>query len=430
MRPLIYLISSALILLLPLKGFAELDRQLWNRYFDGDPAGIGADWVKSGNYWSLSGKPFVYKTWIKGYSQCAAGVDDLLRNISNYEAAYGKSDFSASENYFAQIQKALEAPNSCQNVLVRAYAAGITAMGPPSEASLSLRNDLILFTIFLANQDVIELLTPERRTEFADGKKSLWTELKDGDYLLLGAFDCQTTKIELSSTLMPFNAAATLNHEINHFYADKRGFKHLQSWKNKKDIRTLIYLDEFLASFQGAFFERRLNILNHNGYMQRSGDFNLYRPDGVLPLMMGDIGMEAPFPTNQLFHLGYGVSTSPAQMISPLCDIQKLIVSGYFPGSKADCNKAFLFPEQDGSPESQFEFYLFYEFAYARVNPDLFPKLMGEFESFANSIQTPSPICDFTMKALKDGELDDYVGKSLGIRPANVGVKPCLRITY
>jgi hypothetical protein len=420
---------AALILFLPEKGFSQFDKKLWNRYFDGDPAGVGADWQKGGD-WGLSRRPFEYKTWIKGYRECADQVDDLLKNISGYESAYGKKDFPAAEGYFSLIQKALSEPKSCQKTLVRAYAAGITAMGPPSEASLSLRNEVILFTIFLANLDVVEMLTPERRISLAEGKKSLWTEVKDGDYLLMGAFDCQTTKILLSSTLRPFNAAASLHHEMNHFYEDKRGYEHLESWKTTKNIRTFIYLDEFLASFQGAFFQRRLNLLSKKNYSQQTTDFNLYRPDGVLPHMMGDIPAQAPFPTDQLFNLGYGFSASTDEMVSPLCEIQKLIMGGYFLGAKGPCDQGLLFPERDGSPESQFEMYLFFELIYMRINPELFPKLMGEFERFERAIQSPSPICEVTIKAFKNGELDDYVGKSLGIRPGNTGVKPCLRVTY
>src|SRR5258708_1119568 len=106
MPNILNIILSSLILLAPLKGFSEVDKNLWNRYFDGDPAHLGADWSGGSRNWGLSGKPFEYKTWIRGYSRCAHEVDNLLQNLSNYEQSYSKKSFSEAENYFSQIGKA------------------------------------------------------------------------------------------------------------------------------------------------------------------------------------------------------------------------------------------------------------------------------------------------------------------------------------
>jgi len=400
----------------------------WSRLFEGVPSGIRDD--------NLRGTPLPFLKWIRGYPRCQKEMESLWASLADYDQKFRAGDEKSAEKIYSQIFRSMDATSSpsCADALRRTYYVGAVSMGPSYKGGDGFyRDDLVLMVILLANKNVIHFLTPELRHKMADGKKSLWTAQKNGDYLLSGVYRCQNSQIYLSSSLRPFNLAASLAHEIDHLYRDKTGFRFMWDWINNKDVRSFVISDEILASLYGALYQRNLFLLDKESgstvdYTTQGDEFNLFQKNGPLSQLMDFTHLRPPIPFFE-FHGLIAQKKNDPWVKGKLCEVDKTIRAGYFAQIKGSCNLEGIFPKSTWfTTESYIS-----QLRRLRRDPGQFNNYLLELETWEEALVRPSPVCSAMIEAEDRGDLKDYIGSQLedqGGHTGNSGVKPCLRVKY
>ena len=144
------------------------------------------------------------------------------------------------------------------------------------------------FLEMLRNEKV-EILTDSIRQALSEnGKYKLWSEKKDGNYLLAGAFSCKEKRIFLSTSLRPLDMVATVVHEMDHFFRDLNPIDP----NEKRSIRELVFWDEFVATLHGAYFQGKMLMMTKtNGQFLKAPeqDRSFFMTNGpVQQILMSD----------------------------------------------------------------------------------------------------------------------------------------------
>ena len=133
-------------------------------------------------------------------------------------------------------------------------------------------------TASLINSGRIELLTPALRQTLGEGWNDPFKQQGkfDSPYQLRAAYSCVESKIYLDPEMSPFNLAANLEHELDHFVRDRRSPAPQagDSWKS------ILLEDEVLALSTGIFPEVFLS--------------SKYLPHSKADKILGAIGGQGP----------------------------------------------------------------------------------------------------------------------------------------
>lgn len=401
--------ASILLLVLALPAFAAPS---WPDFFDGDPS-----------QWIAGQDPLPFRTWIRGYETCSGGVDRIFALTGQYEWNFMREhDTANAKATHSQIVQMLEAAEpQCKTVLQRAYWIAALNLGPAGSTEWS-KDALVLFGIFLANQNVFLPLTPEARARMAAAKSSPWlTKLPNGDYEISGVYSCNDTSIWIGTELLPYNLQAALIHEMQHLYADKIGWEESTYEGFPIQIHQLLVADEALGAMAGAFAQ--IDAVNH-GFdpgNQSVDDFNFFSPSGAFITMLKWIDKSTSLDDFDFFFGQLGGRTYDAKFKSGMCKISSLIGNAYFKNPR--CDLQAMFPIHSDLSLGRELTALSNNRLYKR-----FSMLLGDLDSLARDLKTPSNICG----VLNGTQDKNYLGNSFSLtpgQPANVGVKPCLRLS-
>ncbi len=476
---------------------------LWSKHFAGRPhPGLLNRVDDKNSEWPI-------RQWIKGYEQCRGPIDSLWTDLETYQELFFSGRYQEAEEIHNKLKNQQSTSGDCSQPLWTALMVKSVLLGPmaqdqrlsmqsegESEPGLTLsflernrvnpsvvnrdgnrenrslpprrftdyRYELSLLVAFLGNRGTLQKLSPHLRHVFAgDYPDSLWLQKNDEGYFTVAFYDCFDSLIYLDTELRPFNLAASIYHELDHLYRDK---KIGSLWSNNstfsapsdddEDIQKYIALDELLATISSGFYQRRMLEVDRSLRLDGQSlgnEFNFFQVDGPLnesfDLLFSDSQQplySVPNPSDFLANLSnYGSVHGGHRGEAILCEMQKIILNGYFDeteGQNCESAQDLLgdFREM-GSNVLDYEFRDFANFR-AVVDRDYIPWAEGSdqdvsiksvleyFNGWAAALDKTSYNCKKIIESQNEGKIQGYLGTqlagSLGGRTGNGGIRPWL----
>jgi len=158
-------------------------------------------------------------------------LDELLGGYTGFASA-NKS--SVTRGIFTQIKTLIfeqtRAEGSCQNDLMVRYLVDSINIAQSTASSTKSNNESSLYSLFSSATRISSLITGlyhQNKLQFVTEnfrKKSggHWLDRgNDGNYSVLGGYDCGTSTVYIDPNLHPLDEAITAFHELDHFIRDK-----------------------------------------------------------------------------------------------------------------------------------------------------------------------------------------------------------------
>ncbi len=414
---------------------------------------------------------------------CLKALERIQQTIrTDYKYAYPKNEAEKSNRIFDDIQDLLKSPvlsKTCRETANQVYAL-VAPLGLPNSLEGSY---IFLETLNLFQMDLLRPLTPQLRDELGGEwrKKSLF---RKNQYQIMGAYDCLQSIVWFDPSQRPFDLAATLAHEVEHFYQDK-----ITHWENSNDftparIADTLNIDESLATLHSSFAQfiqdREFNrdFYRRNGeerhfqpkkpfrYFTLGLDNTLYSQNGILdalwksqthffkdtlytshPLLLRALH-ELP-PPEDIRWDEVSEGTKYFKRLPPsfraLYELSNKIRSAYFLGNVSSPNRALRRIQLEFKRRPlmvlplaglSFAHQEFSKGEYKRtaeiIGESTFEKLRAEKNHYPRPIElyfergfSPSEGCREFTRLAKEGRIDDYLGTRLGGKQSGGdGVRP------
>ncbi len=471
----------------------------WLQYFSGQPhPGLMVRVDDLNHNWPI-------RQWIKGYQQCRSQVDSLWLDLETYQELFFSGQYSEADELYKKINAQQSTSGDCSQPLWTALLVKAVLLGPmpnhqrptnddqepmspraslsflerspsPRSDSASVRQkplserftdyryELSLLVAFLGNRGTLQKLNPHLRHVFAgDYPESLWLQKNEEGYFTVAFYDCYESLIYLDTELRPFNLAASLYHELDHLYRDKKistlilpRNSSIEDASIADDIEKYLATDELLATISSGFYQRRMLEVDRNVRLDGlsiGNEFNFFQIDGPLnesfELLFSDSSQpidKVPNPSNFLANLSnYGSLYGGHRAETILCEMQDIILDGYFSeGQIKSCQSSDDLLGDFREMGNTLLDYEFRSFANGRavVEESYIPRV-GEsdeetslttvieyFDGWTAALSRPSYGCEKIIEAQNDGEIQGYLGTqlagSLGGRTGNGGIRPWL----
>lgn len=437
-------------------------RAAWSRHFPGEPRPI----YRHGNLDS-------FLRLANG--ACTPAVRSVIERLREYSQAGLDDDAVAAIGVRDHLRIELDrADDGCRQDRLRAYALGSIDLltsshyrHQPGKLYSAFEKYLPWLTAALLNHDRIVFLTPEWRAE----QGGLW-ERRDSKnaqgYELWGAYACDPAIIYVDPSLPPYNFAATLFHELDHFMRDRR-FAPGEGWRKKNgeiDWETFILADEAAAVAHSGLLQ--VHVRYERGGekpMRLPGDLDLLTEGGPLERLTF-FGHVEKDPWNLGGHLLGDIITTGGSgpTIYSLGQHKKLmgrVSDAYFPGMSFPWRSAGFTPsakrrlQKHETPFAEFsplyDWRVNRDWPYSRELPESIFRNRADYEQRAlrskefsdrsrtaiqaihdidqlmQTLEEPSSSCVDFQAAIDGGKLSRYIGARLsgaGSRPSGAGSRP------
>lgn len=418
-----FLALTALSTFLIHAAHASPAQERWNKYFEGEPSQLSADWKCNPGCFRVQAT-LPWRTWVKGYGQCKAKVDRVFDLVQKYDKLYTQEhNFPQAKATFEEIKTAL-AETDCQQAAHRGYWVAVMDMGPPGWIMYE-KNEFTFLTLFFANLDIFTFLTPQGREAMSSDPNSLWRrKLPNGDYELSGLYSCKEAQVYISDALLPYNVYGSLTHELDHLYRDKIGYLYIKTWAESQDIKSYIVTDEIMASILGAFQQINFRKSGWDPGGQAVNDSNLFDPEGSWLKLINMSSFRPPLAFSESWGWLGSMKQEP-DFKREMCRITGLVNKGYF-ASQGPCDVYQLYPRAAWVSLGNFVNIIQRD----RQDPAKFERVMGGLDEIAAAMREPSPVCNKLIEAINNGQMSNYIGATLKgtpSNPGNIGIRPCLR---
>ena len=414
---------------------------------------------------------------------CVKALERIEQAVRReYTFTYPQNNKEKSDRIFQDVQDILNSPtlsDSCRATANQVYAM-VAPLGLPNPIEGSY---IFLETMNLFQLDLLRPLTKQIRNELG-GEWIKKNKKRSDQYQIMGAYDCLQSIVWFDPSQRPFDLAASLAHEIEHFYQDK-----ITHWEDSDDfsperVADTLNIDESLATLHSSFaqfiHDRKFNrsFYRKNGearkhppkklsrYFSLDSDSTLYSQNGVLnALWRSQIKLidEAVYTSHLLLlralselpasesiawdrvRLGTPYFEKLPASFQALYELSEKIKGAYFQGRSSSPRSVLERIQRDFERRpllvmplaglsiahqkfSPLEIQLITEvmgvstFEKIRAEKQILPRPMTLY--IERSFQASQGCIAFTRLA-KSGQLDDYLGARLGgTQPGGDGVRP------
>ncbi len=394
--------------------------------------------------------------------------EKAVRNVIAATVKYG--ELSIADHNTAAVRKAKsitkalrsleDSKNACFSFAANAYIAASTLLLDPASNMSGTRKTpyvdmaLPVLSIAIVNRGLVYPIGNSERMSWGGE----WKTQKSGSnyHEVLGAYDCNQSRIYIDPYLSPVDLASVFTHELDHLFRDK----YISSPHYLNNPRNYTLLDEALSvmlsvGLEYSLGEYKMGISKASPFKQimpyifepfrNSYDRTLYdRERGVWRKFAGDMSLifSEKFPWN-----GVGLVDSSngdrfyedshnrnVNYKEPyLNHIYSKLSGAYFESNTAFDSK--WFDANNHNNELLILADVLNQITVENPYADLgwtstnriidLKKTLNTFDSvFSQYInKNISPMCSSFIKGIDSGLLDDYSGKSLG-RPGQEGVRP------